>query len=134
MPGAPIRQMTAEAVAQLQHSGKFVEEKDAAIVRQKPVIKGDLNVSWRPVHSEPHFTKSDVKLRTLKLSRRPVNQGQKHCRLCVLTPDPGMTVVVLRSPPQKQSPPVDRVANSPHPLQVQCAARRADGMLRLQLA
>jgi hypothetical protein len=73
--------MTAEAVAQLQHSGKFVEEKDPTIVRQTPVIKGDLNVSWRPAHSEPHFTKSEVKLRTVKLSGRPVNKGQDHPRL-----------------------------------------------------
>jgi hypothetical protein len=85
-----------EKIPQLQHSREFVEEENPAIVRQTPVIKGDFYVSWRSAHAEPHFTNSDVRLRSVNLDRSPVNKGQNQPSLCILTPDSGVKALLNR--------------------------------------
>jgi hypothetical protein len=70
-----IREMPSQKIAQLQHSGKFVEEENAAIVRQAPMVKRDFHVFRRSAHPEPHFTQSAVRLRTIQLNPKTVNKG-----------------------------------------------------------
>ena len=52
--------MPGEEIPQLQHSRKFVEKENPAIMRQAPVIAGDSYVSGRMSHVEDNFTKSEV--------------------------------------------------------------------------
>ena len=54
--------MAGKEIAQLQHSCKFVKKVKAAIMRQPPVITGDLEVSWCAAQLAPHLTKSEVRL------------------------------------------------------------------------
>ena len=92
-----------KATQSLQHSEEFVEEENTAVVAETPVIKGDLNVSWRSAHPEPHFTKSDVRLRSIKLIGRAVNKGQNQLHLCILTPDSGHRALMGSVRQERQS-------------------------------
>jgi hypothetical protein len=67
--------MPGEGAAQLQHSGKFVEKENPAIVGQTGVIKGDSNVSRRTAHADFNLTESDVKVRNLNENQKPANIG-----------------------------------------------------------
>jgi hypothetical protein len=86
-----IVQMPMNEMPQLQQSQKFVEEENAAIVRQTLVIKGDRYVSWRSSHAAFHLTKSEVKGRILNLDQRPVKSGPKPLQLSIFTPDSSTT-------------------------------------------
>jgi hypothetical protein len=56
-----VAQSPVQEMPQLQHSDKFVEEENSAIVRQTAVIIGDPEVSRCAPHSAFYFTKSEVK-------------------------------------------------------------------------
>ena len=55
--------MPRKEISQLQHSRKFVKKEDPAIMRQTSVVTGDCYIFRRTPHVEPHFTKSDVRLK-----------------------------------------------------------------------
>src|SRR5258708_16915395 len=59
----------------LQQSMRFVQLLDTAKVLPTPMITGDCDILDRSRHSEPYLTKSEVRLRWLKITRRLDNQG-----------------------------------------------------------
>ena len=61
----------------MQHSSEFVEEQNAAIVRQTSVVKGDCDISWRSSHSDLNIPYVQVKVRPPKAYERAVKYGEK---------------------------------------------------------
>jgi hypothetical protein len=94
MIASQVTQSPVQAVPQLQHSNKFVEKENAAVVRQTPVIKGDFKVSRCATHPAFYFTKSEVKGKNKNMRETPDFTSQKPCRLCIFTPDPGNRDIV----------------------------------------
>jgi len=45
-----VGEVRGEEIAELQHSQKFVEEVNSAIVRQTRMITGDSDIPWRIWH------------------------------------------------------------------------------------
>src|SRR5437016_3562840 len=59
----------------LQQSMRFVRMLDTAKVLPTRMITGDCDILERSRHSEPYLTKSEVRLRSLKITRRLDKQG-----------------------------------------------------------
>src|SRR5258708_40113900 len=59
----------------LQQSMRFVQLLDTAKVLPTRMITGDCDILDRSRHSEPYLTKSEVRLRWLKITRRLDKQG-----------------------------------------------------------
>src|SRR5207248_11108746 len=59
----------------LQQSMRFVQMLDTARVLPTSMITGDSDILERSRHSEPYLTKSEVRLRSLKIARRLDKQG-----------------------------------------------------------
>ena len=91
-----IIQFSAEPMSQLQHLKKFVEKVSTTIMRQASVITGDFEISGRSSHADPYLTKSDVRVRRLKLMEMPVNTRQNPPVPCVFTPYIGSSDVLSR--------------------------------------
>jgi hypothetical protein len=54
------------------------------------VLRGDADIFRRPAHSDLNLTKSDVKVRCSKASKKPANIAGKAVFLSVFTPDSSM--------------------------------------------
>src|ERR1035437_6438663 len=59
----------------LQQSMRFVQMLDTAKVPPARMIAGDCEILKRSRHSEPYLTKSEVRLRPPKITRRVDKQG-----------------------------------------------------------
>jgi hypothetical protein len=51
-----ITHLPAEAATELQHSKEFLKIENPAVMRQTPLITGDLDVSWQIHHSRQFLT------------------------------------------------------------------------------
>jgi FlaG/FlaF family flagellin (archaellin) len=89
--------MPSKEAAQLQHSCEFVEEEDATVVRQTTVATGDSYISRRAAHSDFNVTENDVKVNGMNRSGRAAKLGQQAHPAWVLTPDSGISVLLIRS-------------------------------------
>src|SRR6266567_2824578 len=83
--------MPTKEAAELQHSREFVEEQDAAVMRQPPVAKGDCHISRRSTHPDLNLTKSDVKVTTTICSGSPARSVRNSHPMPFFTPDSGIT-------------------------------------------
>src|SRR5207249_3665508 len=77
--------------AELQHSREFVEEQDAAVMRQTPVAKGDFHISRRSTHPDLNLTKSDVKVTMKICSGSPARSVRNSHPMPFFTPDSGIS-------------------------------------------
>src|SRR6266404_3605310 len=82
--------MPTKEAAELQHSREFVEEQDAAVMRQTPVAKGDFHNSRRSTHPDLNLTKSDVKVTMKICSGSPARSVRNSHPMPFFTPDSGM--------------------------------------------
>jgi hypothetical protein len=99
MIASRVAQSPVQEMPQLQHSDKFVEKENPAIVRQTPVVKGDFKVSGCAAHSASYFTKSEVKGKNKNIREMPVFTGQEGSGSCIFTPDSGMTANYSQATP-----------------------------------
>src|SRR5216683_7510414 len=83
--------MPTKEAAELQHSREFVEEQDAAVMRQPPVAKGDFHISRRSTHPDLNLTKSDVKVTMTICSGSPARSVRNSHPMPFFTPDSGIT-------------------------------------------
>src|SRR5713101_2798172 len=83
--------MPTKEAAELQHSREFVEEQDAAVMRQTPVAKGDFHISRRSTHPDLNLTKSDVKVTMKICSGSPARSVRNSHPMPFFTPDSGRT-------------------------------------------
>src|SRR5712691_12432972 len=83
--------MPTKEAAELQHSREFVEEQDAAVMRQTPVAKGDFHISRRSTHPDLNLTKSDVTVTMKICSGSPARSVRNSHPMPFFTPDSGMT-------------------------------------------
>src|SRR6266478_6026352 len=83
--------MPTKEAAELQHSREFVEEQDAAVMRQTPVAKGDFHISRRSTHPDLNLTKSDVKVTMKICSGSPARSVRNSHPMPFFTPDSGPT-------------------------------------------
>src|SRR5712691_12064885 len=81
--------MPTKEAAELQHSREFVEEQDAAVMRQTPVAKGDFHISRRSTHPDLNLTKSDVKVTMKICSGSPARSVRNSHPMPFFTPDSG---------------------------------------------
>src|SRR5258708_306556 len=79
--------MPTKEAAELQHSREFVEEQDAAVMRQTPVAKGDFHISRRSTHPDLNLTKSDVKVTMKICSGSPARSVRNSHPMPFFTPD-----------------------------------------------
>src|SRR5260370_25098724 len=86
--------MPTKEEAKLQHSREFVEEQDAAVMRQTTVAKGDFHISRRSTHPDLNLTKSDVKVTMKICSGSPARSVRNSHPMPFFTPDSGLRVVV----------------------------------------
>src|SRR6266699_3189760 len=91
--------MPTKEAAELQHSREFVEEQDAAVMRQPPVAKGDFHISRRSPHPDLNLTKSDVKVTTKICSGSPARAARNSHPMPFFTPDSGYSRAENTSPP-----------------------------------
>src|SRR5712691_11230362 len=84
--------MPTKEAAELQHSREFVEEQDAAVLRQTPVAKGDFHISRRSTHPDLNLTKSDVKVTMKICSGSPARSVRNSHPMPFFTPDSGGSV------------------------------------------
>src|SRR5882724_1682861 len=82
--------MPTKEAAELQHSREFVEEQDAAVMRQTPVAKGDFHISRRSTHPDLNLTKSDVKVTMKICSGSPARSVRNSHPMPFFTPDSGL--------------------------------------------
>src|SRR5437879_11337030 len=82
--------MPTKEAAELQHSREFVEEQDAAVIRQPPVAKGDFHSSSRSTHPDLNLTKSDVKVTMKICSGSPARSVRNSHPMPFFTPDSGL--------------------------------------------
>src|SRR6266566_7881267 len=85
--------MPTKEAAELQHSREFVEEQDAAVMRQTPVAKGDFHISRRSTHPDLNLTKSDVKVTMKICSGSPARSVRNSHLMPFFTPDSGHRVL-----------------------------------------
>lgn len=64
---------------------------DTARVLPTSMITGDSDILERSRHSEPYLTKSEVRLRSLKIARRLDKQASDASQRARNAPDPGYT-------------------------------------------
>src|SRR5258708_1593151 len=83
--------MPTKEAAELQHSREFVEEQDAAVMRQTPVAKGDFHISRRSTHPDLNLTKSDVKVTMKICNGSPARSVRNSHPMPFFTPDSGIT-------------------------------------------
>src|SRR5882724_6318753 len=88
--------MPTKEAAELQHSREFVEEQDAAVMRQTPVAKGDFHISRRSTHPDLNLTKSDVKVTMKICSGSPARSVRNSHPMPFFTPDSGRIHLRLR--------------------------------------
>src|SRR5260370_31422305 len=81
--------MPTKEEAKLQHSREFVEEQDAAVMRQTTVAKGDFHLSRRCQHPDLNVTKSDVKVTMKICSGSPARSVRNSHPMPFFTPDSG---------------------------------------------
>src|SRR5260370_26797629 len=81
--------MPTKEEAKLQHSREFVEEQDAAVMRQTTVAKGDFHISRRSTHPDLNLTKSDVKVTMKICSGSPARSVRNSHPMPFFTPDSG---------------------------------------------
>src|SRR5437773_11403230 len=84
--------MPSKEAAELQHSREFVEEQDAAVMRQTPVAKGDFHTSRRSTHPDLNLTKSDVKVTMKICNGSPARSARNSHPMPFFTPDSGSAV------------------------------------------
>src|SRR6266446_5472683 len=87
--------MPTKEAAELQHSREFVEEQDAAVMRQTPVAKGDFHISRRSTHPDLNLTKSDVKVTMKICSGSPARSVRNSHPMPFFTPDSGFKGQIL---------------------------------------
>src|SRR6266849_11077016 len=85
--------MPTKEAAELQHSREFVEEQDAAVMRQPPVAKGDFHISRRSTHPDLNLTKSDVKVTMKICNGSPARSVRNSHPMPFFTPDSGRMTV-----------------------------------------
>src|SRR6266404_2605992 len=85
--------MPTKEAAELQHSREFVEEQDAAVMRQTPVAKGDFHISRRSTHPDLNLTKSDVKVTMKICSGSPARSVRNSHPMPFFTPDSGVSLL-----------------------------------------
>src|SRR6266853_3333075 len=90
--------MPTKEAAELQHSREFVEEQDAAVMRQTPVAKGDFHISRRSTHPDLNLTKSDVKVTMKICSGSPARSVRNSHPMPFFTPDSGGSVSLSFGP------------------------------------
>src|SRR6266849_930558 len=93
--------MPTKEAAELQHSREFVEEQDAAVMRQTPVAKGDFHISRRSTHPDLNLTKSDVKVTMKICSGSPARSVRNSHPMPFFTPDSGFRVSQHSSTPSE---------------------------------
>src|SRR6266446_4753807 len=81
--------MPTKEAAEVQHSREFVEEQDAAVMRQTPVAKGDFHTSRRSTHPDLNLTKSDVKVTMKICNGSPARSARNSHPMPFFTPDSG---------------------------------------------
>src|SRR5436853_458731 len=89
--------MPTKEAAELQHSREFVEEQDAAVMRQTPVAKGDFHTSRRSTHPDLNLTKSDVKVTMKICNGSPARSARNSHPMPFFTPDSGGTAAQVHA-------------------------------------
>ena len=60
----------------MQHSTKFTEKQNSAIVRQTRMTKGDFHISRRSSHADFNIAYSEVKVSTPNSYKSPSSKGK----------------------------------------------------------